>query len=92
LTRSLQGPSGIFRHPFIVESLKLPKEQQDQIRAIGIEDANVIKQVGDVPEAEQSAKIAEFNQSTQEKLDKVLTDDQKTKLKELAPEPAARPN
>ena len=77
------GPTGPFRYKSTVEALALSEEQKTQIQAIGAEDAEAIRKITDERDPEMSEKVAQITKATREKLDKVLTEDQKAKLKEL---------
>ncbi|MBI3864197.1 MAG: hypothetical protein HY290_20120 [Planctomycetia bacterium] len=77
------GPTGPFRYQSIVDELSLSEDQKAQILAIGKEDAEAIGQIGASAGAEVTAKIEQISKTTQEKLDKVLNEEQRNKLKAL---------
>jgi hypothetical protein len=85
------GPAGPFRYKTIVDALGLSEEQKDRIRTIGDDDAKAVQELRNLPDVDVMARLGQVNQATQEKIDKVLTDGQKAKLKELvASPPSAR--
>jgi hypothetical protein len=80
---SINGPAGPFRYQTVVEVLELSKEQKTMIQAIGAEDSMAVGEVISAQEPDPSVKIEQINKATQEKLDNVLTDEQKSRLKDL---------
>jgi hypothetical protein len=86
------GPAGPFRYKVIVDALGLSEEQKERVCTIGAEDVKAVEELRELPELEILARFGAVNQATQEKIDKVLTDEQKAKLKELITPPrSARP-
>jgi Spy/CpxP family protein refolding chaperone len=83
------GGIAAFNNPEVVQALSLTDEQKEKLKAIG-EDVRKemadLRQGGGEP-AEMRKKMEELNKSTHDKAMAVLTDEQKTKLKDLAGEP-----
>lgn len=76
--------------PDIAESLQLTSEQKTKIREIGKETADKMRELRDSGNREEAmSKMTELRKANQEKLMALLTDEQKSKWKELTGEPFA---
>jgi Spy/CpxP family protein refolding chaperone len=80
---AFSGPIGPFRYKATVEALALTDEQKTQIQTIGAEDVAAVQKLIDDATPDPAAKVREINDATREKLNKVLTEDQKAKLQEM---------
>lgn len=84
-----QGLMGALRNREVASSLGLTEDQREQLRAL---QQDFIRAMRDLRESggdrrEMFEKIQEFRKSTEEKILKVLTSEQKAKWKELTGEP-----
>ncbi len=70
--------------------LNLSEDQQAKVRALQQE---IFGKLREVPDADRAAKYREANEELQKKLEGILTDEQKKKLKEIRanPQPTRRP-
>lgn len=78
-----RGPAAPFLFGAVVDELKLSAEQKAEIRSIARDDAEAIGKLDPNAETDLLAKVIAIDKTTQERLEKVLTDEQRTKLKEL---------
>jgi hypothetical protein len=81
--RTVLGPASPFLYQAVLDELKLSDEQKSKIQAIGTDDAEAIGTIDPNVDTDIAAKVEAIDITTQEKVDKVLTDDQRRKLKEL---------
>lgn len=63
--------------------LGLSEEQKSQIQTLGAEVAAVVRRLIDESVADPASKVREIADATREQLNKILTEDQKAKLREL---------
>src|SRR6185312_5932814 len=74
------GPAGAFRIREVVEPLNLSDEQKQQISTIGSDDAAALRDLGNAPDPQ---KVRDLDAATRSKLEKVLTAEQKTRLRDV---------
>jgi Spy/CpxP family protein refolding chaperone len=83
-----QGLSAALANPDTAKDLNLTDEQKEKLRLLG-EDSRKFReelgiQRGQRPNEEQQKKLDDFRKSSEEKVTKMLTADQQSKLKEMA--------
>jgi hypothetical protein len=85
-----QRGAGAINDAKIQDDLKFSDEQKEKVKAINEDAARSRRdlgfQPGQPPSEEQRAKMAELNKATNEKLQNILTADQKAKWKEMTGE------
>jgi hypothetical protein len=78
-----RGPASPFLYQSVINELDLDDEQKLQIQTIGTEDADAIGAIDPDTDTDIAAKVDAIDKATQKKLDKVLTDEQRKRLREL---------
>jgi hypothetical protein len=80
---TVRGPASPFLYQSVVNDLNLDDEQKLQIQTIGTEDADAIGAIDPETDTDIAKKVDAIDKTTQQKLDKVLTDEQRKKMREL---------
>lgn len=88
-TQRGMGMNVLLANPEVNQALNLSDDQRETIREIGEETRRAMQEMREnqVPPQEMMAKMQEMNKANGEKVEKILTADQKAKLKELLGEP-----
>ena len=88
-THRNMGMSALLFNPEVNQALNLSDDQRETIREITQESRRAMQEMREnqVPLPEMMAKMQEMNKANNEKIEKILTDEQRGKLKELLGEP-----
>lgn len=89
-TQKTMGWMALSRNPDVMKALELTDEQKESMKAIGDDMQAAMREMfqgGGGGGEEARTKMAEMRKSSNEKIEKLLTDAQKAKLKELMGEP-----
>jgi hypothetical protein len=84
-----EGPNAIVRNPEVADGLNLNGDQREKLKGIADDTRKEMQDLRDSGETgpEMFKKMAEINKNSGEKIMAVLTDEQKTKWKEMQGEP-----